>query len=273
LFVSILSLYYWRIFSVVRQKAKLESLVQQRTTELREKNLQLDDMNKMNERIFSIIAHDLRSPFNSIMGFTELIARGVHKQDEKFQTRYIGIIQESLKKLLVLMENLLLWSSSQLKGISINPRIYPLSEQVKSNIELIQPAADQKMIHLQFDNSREYRIKADYYMMDAVLRNLLSNAVKFSQPESEIVVSLEQNDHEVICSIKDTGIGMDEDEIGIIFSLDSRKIKTGTRGEQGSGLGLVLCHDFIMRNHGRIWVNSRQGFGSIFSFSVPSADR
>lgn len=273
LIISLVGAYYWRVNSIIRQKAKLEDLVQKRTAELRKKNMKLDELNKMNERIFSIIAHDLKSPFNAVMGFTEILEKKSDKDDfDENRKKYISYIRGAINKILVLMENLLLWSSSHLKGSSINPIKYSLNEQINNNIALITELARDKSVTISFNPKTDYNVIADYNMIDAVIRNLLSNAFKFSRPNDVITIELTKRANEVICSVTDQGIGISADELGILFSLDSRKIKAGTNGEQGSGLGLVLCHDFIALNGGKIWVRSQPGKGSTFSFSIPAAN-
>jgi len=273
LLISLVTAYYWRVNSIIRQKAKLEELVQKRTAELKEKNNKLNELNKMNERIFSIIAHDLKSPFNAVMGFMEILEKkSMNADNEENRKRYISYIRGAINRIFVLMENLLLWSSSHLKGSTINPVRYSLNDQIKSNIELITEIARDKSITIQFNPSEEYFVMADYDMIDAVIRNLLSNAFKFSKSEDVITIELSRKTNVVICSITDQGMGINANEIKILFSLDNRKIKTGTNGEQGSGLGLVLCHDFITLNGGKIWVKSQPGKGSTFSFSIPASN-
>jgi ligand-binding sensor domain-containing protein/signal transduction histidine kinase len=273
LIVSLVAAYYWRVTSIMKQKAKLEELVQKRTAELREKNRELNELNKMNERIFSIIAHDLKSPFNAVMGFTEILEKKAKNDDnEENRKRYISYIKGAINKIFALMENLLLWSSSHLKGATINRVKYSLNEQINSNIELITEVTGDKAITIKFNPRENYFVIADYNMIDAVIRNLLSNAFKFSTSNDVITIELARKANEVICSITDQGVGISADEINILFSLDSRKIKTGTNGEQGSGLGLVLCHDFVTLNGGKIWVKSRPGKGSTFSFSIPASN-
>jgi ligand-binding sensor domain-containing protein/signal transduction histidine kinase len=271
LFLSIFGLYHWRVNIVIKQKEKLESLVQQRTLELREKNSELDELNKMNKRIFSIIAHDLKSPFNSIMGFIELLAKKYTGPEDESKKKYIGYVQSSLKKIFVLMENLLLWSSSHLTGSAIKPVEYSINEQVIKNIELAHDGALHKSVSISFDPDKDYKVKADYNMIDAVIRNLLSNAIKFSHPEGEITFALKAENDMIICSVIDRGLGMDKEEIHHLFSLDTKKLKIGTNGELGSGLGLVICYDLIVRNHGKIWIDSEPGKGSVFNFAVPAA--
>ncbi len=270
--LGLITTYYWRVNSIIRQKAKLEELVQKRTAELKKKNMKLDELNKMNERIFSIIAHDLKSPFNTVIGFTEILGKKSEKDDfDENQKKYIGYIRDAVNRILVLMENLLLWSSSHLKGSSISPVRYSLNEQIKNNIALITGVARDKSVTTRFDPKDNYFVIADYNMIDAVIRNLLSNAFKFSRPDGIITIDLAKKANEIICSVTDQGVGISADEINILFSLDSRKIKAGTNGEQGSGLGLVLCHDFVTLNRGKIWVKSQPGKGSTFSFSIPAA--
>jgi ligand-binding sensor domain-containing protein/signal transduction histidine kinase len=269
LLVTAVGMYYRRISRIMKQKMMLESIVHQRTAELQEKNEQLDEMNKMNERIFSIIAHDLKSPFSSVMGFTELLAKETNVSGNDIQNKFISYILVSLRRINVLMENLLLWSSNQLKNFRINPVKYSLNDQIRNNIELFQDMLRQKNLSLRFNPERVCHVYADYQMIDAVIRNLVSNAIKFSNPDGEIEISLTSDGTEVSCSVRDYGLGMDEEEKSLIFSLDSRKVKNGTKGEQGSGLGLVICHDFITRNRGRIGLESESGKGSTFYFSIP----
>ncbi|HQH40922.1 MAG TPA: two-component regulator propeller domain-containing protein [Bacteroidales bacterium] len=254
----------------VKELESQKTLLQQQTEELRATNDRLHELNRMNDRIFSIIAHDIKNPLGTIQGFIELLTLHHKNIDEKKKEEYLEYIRQSIQKLLSLIENLLLWSSSQLKGRGAHPEPFDLAEPVQENIHLVKEQAAKKNITLHFSTEGKYPVFADKYMISAVVRNLLSNAVKFCRQGGEVSVGLQKKDGFVVCSVSDQGAGMDEETKALLFDPDRKKIRAGTGGETGSGLGLLICKEFVEQNHGRIWAESTPGAGTTFFFDLPA---
>ncbi len=254
----------------VKELESQKALLQQQTEELRTTNDRLHELNRMNDRIFSIIAHDIKNPLGTIQGFIELLTLHHRKIDENKREEYFEYIRQSVQKLLSLIENLLLWSSSQLKGRGANPVPFNLTEPVMENIDLVREQAAKKNISISFSPLEEYGVVADRNMISAVVRNILSNAVKFCKQGGEISITLRKDNDSVVCSITDQGAGMDEETKSLLFDPDKKKIRTGTGGETGSGLGLLICKEFIEQNQGSIWAESTPGAGTTFFFRIPA---
>lgn len=229
---------------------------------------ELGSLNSMKDKFFSIIAHDLKNPFNSIIGFSELLKfKGENIAMEKRQ-QYIDNIYQSAVQTYKLLENLLQWSRSQIGSITFNPEIIDLGELVNDIINLVKPGADKKSIRLSNEVNKSTLIYADRNMLNTVLRNLLTNAIKYTD-NGGINVHHNSSDREDVIEIQDTGVGMEPDETDRLFALDQPLTKKGTQGESGTGLGLIICKEFIERHGGKIWVKSKKGEGTNFSFSLP----
>jgi PAS domain S-box-containing protein len=238
--------------------------------EIRLKNEQLLKLNAEKDRFFSIIAHDLRSPFNGFLGLTEIMA-------EELQTLTMAQIQEisvsmrsSATNLSHLLENLLQWARMQQGLIPFEPEIIKLNPIVIESITLMMEPAKNKGIDLTYDIPPEINVLADRNMLQTVIRNMISNAVKFTPKGGKISISTKvTEDKSVEISIKDTGIGMNHAMIGNLFSLDVKTNRKGTEGEPSSGLGLLLCKEFVEKQGGKIWVESEEEKGTRFCFTVP----
>lgn len=254
----------------VKELESQKALLQQHTEELRTTNERLHELNRMNDRIFSIMAHDIKNPLGTIQGFVELLTLHHRKLDENKREEYLEYIRQSVQKLLSLIENLLLWSSSQLKGRGVSPVSFNLAEPVMENIDLLREQAAKKNIRISFSPQEEFVVLADRHMISAVVRNILSNAVKFCKQGGEVSIALRKEDGFVVCSVSDQGAGMDEETKALLFDSDRKKIRTGTGGETGSGLGLLICKEFIEQNHGSIWAESTPGAGTTFFFRLPA---
>jgi signal transduction histidine kinase/ligand-binding sensor domain-containing protein len=243
--------------------------IEEQSAELQLKNEELQDLNEANEKIFTIIAHDLRSPFNALLGLSGLLVSNHNKYDSEKRGMIISQLQQSLTTLYRTTENLLNWSSRHLSGTTLHQETFNLNTQIIQNIEFVRSYALQKSIDLLFDSEKQYAVYADPNMTDAIIRNLLSNAIKFSENNEEIIIRLFRQDQKIICSVTDFGSGMTKDEQQNLFKTSQNTRKTGTSGEKGSGLGLMICSDFIRLNNGEIWVESEEGKGSTFYFSLP----
>lgn len=240
-----------------------------REKQLDELSVKLQELNATKDKFFSIIAHDLKNPFNSILGFSELLLKNIDNYSTEEIERFVGIISDTSQKTYNLLENLLIWSRTQMGSLEYSPNLYDLDNLVADNVEFINAMAIKKQILIHYQNRSNAFAFVDKNMIDTVLRNVLTNAVKFSYPDGEINVKiLEDGDYYVI-SIKDNGIGIEPENICKIFRLDSKFAMLGTNKEKGTGLGLLISKEFIQKNNGQIWVNSEHGKGSEFLISIP----
>jgi PAS domain S-box-containing protein len=237
----------------------------------RNKNIEnkLRDLNITKDKIFSIIAHDLKTPFNSIIGFSDILLEKYDAYDRDQVKKLIQYINLSAKPTLAVLENLLEWVNAQTGRLGFMPKYFFLNHLLKEVIELLLPSAKIKNINLQWKQSEDIEVFADYNMMSSVLRNLITNAVKFTNPLGQVTISYVFEDEIVKIMIRDTGVGMDEKKMKTIFHLDKTKTTTGTAGEKGSGLGLILSKEFIEKHGGRIEVESIVGEGTQFTLILP----
>lgn len=237
--------------------------------ELIENEKRLKELNNTKDKFFSIIAHDLRSPFSSIVGFSNILASQVKEQDYEGVEKFAEIIQQSSKRALDLLSNLLEWSRSQTGRIQINAEFIELGKLINESALLLSDASQQKSIKVSLRISRNFPVIADRAMISTVLRNLLSNAIKFTNPGGEIVISAEHKGPETTISVQDNGVGIEKSDLEKLFHIDSASSTPGTQNEKGTGLGLLLCKDFVEKHGGKIWVKSERGVGSTFYFSLP----
>ncbi|MBE0424981.1 MAG: HAMP domain-containing histidine kinase, partial [Lutibacter sp.] len=229
----------------------------------------LKQLNSTKDKFFSIIAHDLKNPFNSIAGFTNLMIENNEIYDAAKRLKFLKIIKGSTAKVSSLLDNLLIWASSQSGNLKFNPKNINLALQVTGVISFLEIQAINKDISILNKVEKNVFVKADENMLDTILRNLISNAIKFTQPKGEIqIYSSSKNDFAEI-TVKDNGVGMTDAEIATIFSVNDINSTLGTSNEQGSGLGLILCKDFVESHGGKIWVESAVDKGSEFKFTLP----
>ncbi len=240
------------------QQLKLENL-----------NKELKEANNTKDKFFSIVAHDLKSPFNSLLVLTSLLMEDYDTFSEEERKQFIIQIKDSSENTFTLLQNLLDWASTQTgKTILVKEKV-DLSKVSKETIALLTPVAKNKKIKLQSDIPKETYAFADKNMVSTVLLNLVSNAIKFTPKNGKVDVhSIEKNKHLEI-EVSDTGIGISNDNLKKIFRLDHKLQTVGTEKEKGTGLGLILCKEFVEKNSGKIWVDSKEGKGSQFYFSLP----
>ncbi len=239
--------------------------------ELESANIHLNELNSTKDKFFSIIAHDLKNPFNTILGFAELLIMKFEKLSEEKKYKYSEVIYKSSKNIYDLLENLLQWSRTQTDKIAFEPSEFDLDNLVIQNITLLNENISKKNITVNYAQSDKFAVFADRNMINTVIRNLLTNAIKFTDIGGKITIYYQKKNGDIEFSIKDTGVGMSEEEIKQIFRVDTNISKTGTEGETGTGLGLILCKEFIKKNGGSIWVESKSGEGSKFYFTVPAS--
>jgi PAS domain S-box-containing protein len=237
---------------------------------LQESETRLHELNATKDKFFSIIAHDLKSPFNSIIGFSSLLAEQIQEKNYEGIEEYAGIIQNSSHRAMDLLMNLLEWSSSQTGRMEFNPEYTEMVSLINDVMELSRGAALQKSITISKNFPQRSIAFADKEMTSAILRNLISNAVKFTKPGGEIVITTEQSQNELTVTVHDNGVGIKKNVIEKLFRIDENYSTLGTQNEKGTGLGLILCKEFVEKQGGKIWVKSEPGKGTSFSFTLPT---
>ncbi len=255
-----------RDFSV-RKQAELELLVAH--DELQKANMQLQELNASKDKFFSIISHDLRNQFTTLIGFSEIIDAKIDVYSRNRLKRAIGKLKSSAERLYGLFENLLTWSRLQRGAMVCQANIIFLFRIVEENMKMIETKAEMKHIFLKNEVSEDCIAYADQSMIDTVVRNLLSNALKFTDRGGEIVISSTIREQEIELSISDTGCGIDRDAAELLFRIDVNYTTKGTAGETGTGLGLILCQELVKKNAGQIWVESEVGKGTSFLLTLP----
>lgn len=241
--------------------------------ELKKINLQLHENISEKDKFFSIIAHDLKSPFNGFLGLTQILADDIESLTMKEMQEFSHSLQESAKNLYELLGNLLEWSLMQRGKTEFNPEKRLLSLLVKHNIEIQKEVAQRKNITIINNIDKESRVLADLSMLNTVFRNLLSNSIKFTPRGGTIEIGIKRNSDTDICFyIKDSGIGMAKEMIDKLFKIDEKISRPGTEDEPSSGLGLLLCHEFIQKHCGSIYAESEVGVGTTFYITLPKAE-
>lgn len=231
---------------------------------------QLNDANLTKDKFFSIIAHDLRSPFTSILGFSRLLNEEYDDFSDEERKMMIKQILTSTESTFQLLDNLLAWAKTQLGLTSFNPEFFDIETLIIETLNLTIPQAKIKGLTLKALMIEKTQVFADVNMIRTVLRNLLSNAIKFSFEGGSITVEASRNHEKIRVCISDTGTGIEPKTLKALFKLDEKVCSTkGTANEKGSGLGLILCKEFIETNGGKIWVESKVNEGSKFCFTVP----
>lgn len=243
-------------------KKRAEEKLKKYTNELKE-------LNASKDKFFSLIAHDLRSPFNSIAGFSELLIDQVRNNDTEGIEKYSEIIQKSSKRAMDLLMNLMDWSRSQTGRMEFNPEYFEIVDFIHEITTLFTPIAEQKSITIAHDLPSNAPVFADKAMISAVLRNLISNAIKFTNTCGKIRISAKDDKEKLTITIVDNGMGIPPEAIDKLFRIDNKYSTAGTQNEKGTGLGLILCREFVQKNGGEIWVESGQQTGSTFSFTIP----
>lgn len=235
----------------------------------KEAELQLQELLVTKDKLFSIISHDLRGPIGSFMQIIELLTSDIQVNPD-MQANLLNELKDMSKNTFYLLENLLNWSRSQRSEIVYNPRSIIINELIHENIALLSGAAGQKSIHIQFEAHTNFIAYADYDMINLVIRNLLSNAIKFTQTGGLVSINISEQDGLIKTEIADNGVGMSQEMVDKLLTDNQFHSTYGTSNEKGSGLGLVLCKDFVQRNGGSLSVESILEKGSKFIFTVPT---
>jgi two-component system, sensor histidine kinase and response regulator len=221
------------------------------------------------DKFFSIITHDLKGPFKAMLNISENLHKTIQKKNTEEISETSQMLNDAIKEAFDLLDNLLLWSRSQTGRIEYISDNMLLKESIESSFKIVKSQADEKHIKLLNKISEKLEIYADENIIKTVLRNLLSNAVKYSHPKGEIKVSASIEDNMAEICVSDKGVGIPAKNMETLFTLNFKNITLGTSNERGTGLGLILCREFVEKMGGKIWVESEPGKGSKFYFTIP----
>lgn len=238
-------------------------------TEIKNNELKLNELNTTKDKFFSIIAHDLKSPFNTIVGFSELLLNELNAKNYKKSEEFANIIMKSSESAMNLLQNLMEWALSQSGRMGFKPQNFEINTLINDLIHLYKNTAEQKSISIEKSQQADIFIYADKEMISTVLRNLISNAIKFTNHNGKIMIQALKEENELKIFVKDSGIGISGDKIKKLFKLNENYISRGTNNEKGTGLGLIICKEFIEKHKGKIWVESTENQGSNFYFTIP----
>jgi len=237
---------------------------------LSESESNLRELNAQKDKFFSIIAHDLKNPFNAILGFSELLVEQINERNYTGIDQYATVIKQSSQRAFDLLINLLEWARAQTDTLVFDPESFNLKDLINENITILSSNANQKAITFNQDIPDEVFVFADKQMISVVLRNLISNAIKFTQKGGEINISVKKSEKEILISVIDNGIGIEPERIQNLFHINKSISTPGTNNEQGTGLGLILCKEFVEKHSGKIWAESKPGKGTVFYFTLHS---
>ncbi len=258
--------------TVSRKNRKLKSLLEELNTKNETISKQTDELKDAvasKDKFFSIIAHDLKGPFGAVKGLTELLINNINNKNLKGAEECASVILKSSQKNMELITNLLTWARSQIGHMEFAPKILNLNSTLEESLLILKESANNKNIGLINNIRNETMVFADKDMLNIIFRNLVSNSIKFTNNGGEIVVWEGIRNNKVVISVKDTGIGIPEVMLKEIFSLNAITGRPGTNNEYSTGLGLILCKEFVEKNGGEIFAESSEGEGSTFHFTLP----
>jgi len=233
-----------------------------------EKKRELEELHTVKDKIFSIVAHDLRSPMGSLVSILSL--SNMNMLDAETQAQFMKDISTRVDDVYGLLDNLLRWAKNQMNGIVFSPVNFDVKNEIDAVMEGLRNMAATKMIQLN-NNTENCEVYADRDMFSVIVRNLATNALKYTSADGEVTIDSQLSNNMLIVSVKDTGTGMSQEVQDKLFKLSETKSHRGTNNESGTGLGLVLCAEFVKVNGGKIWFKSKQGEGTTFFFSVQTS--
>ena len=241
--------------------------------EVKHKNEELQKLNAAKDKYFSIIAHDLRSPFNGFLGLTQIMVEELPDLSPEEIRKIAVSMRDSATNLYRLLENLLQWSSMQQNRIPFDPKVIHLNPIISESLAMIWQSSLNKKIEILCLTSGDLEVYADSNMLQTIIRNIVSNSVKFTENGGKVTISANRSeDHFIKLSVTDSGIGMNSEMLENLFQLGSNTSRKGTEGEASTGLGLMICKEFVEKLGGRLWVESEEGKGSTFYFTIPAAN-
>ena len=226
-------------------------------------------LNADKDLFISILAHDLRNPFGVLLGYTELLLRNFNQLKENEVKNMVHEINQTTHSTYNLLEDILKWSRLRMERIPFEPKLVSFTDICVDIVSSLSPVAEIKNITIGCNIADEIYVMADIDMLKAVFRNLVSNAIKFTRDMGKIIISAEQRNSGILFSVSDNGIGIEPESLVKLFDISQFFTTTGTANEKGTGLGLLLCKDFVEKHGGKIWVESEFGKGSVFYFEIP----
>jgi signal transduction histidine kinase len=251
---------------LIRKKQRLENTLSQ----LQEVNNELKKMNADMNRFIQILGHDLRSPFTTLLGFSDLLLENLHSYDIERIENLISIINKTSHQTFKLLEELLLWSKAHANRVPFEPRHIAFRSVCQQVVEGLWSNAVSKNIKISIQQIDEnLMVFVDEHMLKTILRNLISNAIKFTQRNGEINIRIDCDQAFTVITVTDNGVGIARDQINKLWDMTQHYTTEGTASEKGTGLGLLLCKEFVEKHGGRIWVDSELGKGSSFRFVLP----
>ena len=241
--------------------------IQEANRQLSASENKLKDLNTTKDKFFSIIAHDLKNPFTSLLSISELLSQHYEALDEEDKKSGIDCFHDSARRIYSLLENLLVWSRTQTGMVKFTPIEFDIAELAEECYDLLALSAEEKGLEFHIWTGENQKVFADREMIHTVIRNLLHNAIKYSKPGGKVTLLIKEiENHLVKIAVKDEGVGIPADRLGELFNLASKANCDGTAGEKGTGLGLIVCKEFVEKNNSRLIVKSKVGEGSEFSF-------
>ena len=251
-------------------KIKLNQILEEKNLQIEQSEQELRLLNAAKNKFFSIIAHDLKNPFHTVMGYSYLLSKDYDRFTEEERRKFAGDINHSTNNIFRLLQNLLEWSKAQTGRLKYTPIEVEFRRILENSLSVLRSLAEQKKIQLNFSCNDDLVVFADPQMIETVLRNLINNAIKFTPEKGLIEIAAEQIENRVRICVRDSGVGISEEDMQNLFRIDSKVKRKGTNDEDGSGLGLILCKEFVDKNSGMLWVESMPGKGSCFSFTIPA---
>lgn len=238
--------------------------------EVKKRTKELVELNASKDKFFSIIAHDLKSPFMGLLGLTKILSEGPKHFTEQELILLSSEIHKTADNLYTLLNNLLEWARMQKGDMNFEPDDFPLPKLIEESIEVMRRRIDQKEITINYQGQENFMAHGDRNMISSIMLNLLSNAIKFTPKMGSVAIEVKQTEKDMLeISVCDTGVGMPDDKVKQLFKTGEKVRTRGTDDETGTGLGLLLCHEFVKKNGGKIWVKSDLDHGSIFYFTIP----
>lgn len=251
------------------QVEELNEILNKKNIQLHEQNKKLNKLNKTKDKLFSIITHDLETPFNQLIEISELTITDINNLDLFDFKENLKLIHLTSLNGAKLLQNLLDWSKYKLGSITFVPQKIILSQIINNIINSYNDLAKEKNITIISNIQNDITVTAEEKMLNIIIRNLISNAIKFTNINGQVDISSKLNDNFRIISIKDNGIGIKAENLSRLFSVDKNYTTQGTNQEKGAGIGLIICKEFIEKHGGKIWAESISGKGSKFKFSIP----
>ena len=232
-------------------------------------NEQLAVLNNTKDKLFAIISHDLRSEISAFQNLNNIFSHHLDQGNNDRLKELVKHVDRSATSVNALMDNLLVWSSSQLDGINMNPKKLNIVEESNQMLSIFEQYASTKKIDILLDIDKNLDVYADENSFHLILRNIVSNAIKFTPSGGKIVINAEKDNHNVIISVSDTGLGISHEKMNSILNNGKTQSSKGTNGERGSGLGLTLVKEFLERNGGKMSIESETNKGTKVKFSLP----